>query len=175
MAVLPELAALSKAFQRGIVNFGHIVPAINHTTDKLTKIAQEETPITHLQVDVQESGRLGTCNLQSNEYEVQVLHNLLRNYVPALKQNILYVSRILCQLFQHSTASIQLRFQSMGHRSLPATDAKKWPHWRSSTFQMKKSHDAKQMQNGRSWNMTFFFGKGKSLKNLKMSPQQSGV
>lgn len=55
-AVLPELAALSKTFQRGTVNFGHIVPAINHTTDKLTKIAQEETPITQLQVDVQESG-----------------------------------------------------------------------------------------------------------------------
>ncbi|XP_020615056.1 zinc finger protein 862-like [Orbicella faveolata] len=55
-AVLPELAALSKAFQHGTVNFGHIVPAINHTTDKLTKIVQEETPITQLQVDVQESG-----------------------------------------------------------------------------------------------------------------------
>jgi len=79
-AVLPELAALSKAFQRGTINFGHIVPpAINHTTDKLTKIALEETPITQLQVDVQKSGRLGTCDLQSNEYEVQVLRNLLRN------------------------------------------------------------------------------------------------
>ena len=87
-AVLPEQAALSKAFQRGTVNFGRIVHAINHTTDKLTKIAQEETPITQLQVDVQESGRLGTCNLQTNEYEVQVLRNHLRNYVHALKQNI---------------------------------------------------------------------------------------
>ena len=88
-AVCPELAALSKAFQRGTINFGHIVPAINHTTDKkLTKIAQEVTPITQLQVDVQESGRLGTCDLQNNKYEVQVLRNLLRNYVHALKQNI---------------------------------------------------------------------------------------
>ena len=34
-AVLPEQAALSKAFQRGTVNFGRIVHAINHTTDKL--------------------------------------------------------------------------------------------------------------------------------------------
>ena len=47
-AVLPELAALSKAFQQGTINIGHIVPAINHTTDKLTKIALEETPITQL-------------------------------------------------------------------------------------------------------------------------------
>jgi len=88
--VCPELAALSKAFQRGTINFGHIVPAINHTTDnKLTKITQEVTPITQLQDDVQESGRLGTCDLQNNKYEVQVLRNLLRNYVlHALKQNI---------------------------------------------------------------------------------------
>ena len=55
--VLPELAALSKVFQKGTVNFGHIVPAINYTTDKLTKIVQEPTPIIDLQIDVQEDGR----------------------------------------------------------------------------------------------------------------------
>ena len=43
-AVLPELAALSRVFQRGIVNFGHILPAITYPTDKLTKIAQDENP-----------------------------------------------------------------------------------------------------------------------------------
>ena len=43
-AVLPELAALSRVFQRGIVNFGHILPAITYPTDKLTKITQDENP-----------------------------------------------------------------------------------------------------------------------------------
>ena len=29
--VLPELAALRRVFQRGTVNFGHILPAITYT------------------------------------------------------------------------------------------------------------------------------------------------
>jgi len=87
-AVLPELAALSRVFQRGTVNFGHILPAITYTTDKLTKIAQDETPITQLQVDIQENGRLGTCEFKSNDHEIQVLRNLLKKYTQALKENI---------------------------------------------------------------------------------------
>ena len=87
-AVLPELAALSRVLQRGTVNFGHILPAITYTTDKLTKIAQDETPITQLQVDIQENGRLGTCEFKSNDHEIQVLRNLLKKYTQALKENI---------------------------------------------------------------------------------------
>ena len=87
-AVLPELAALSRVFQRGTIDFAHILPAITYTTDKLTKIAQDETPITQLQVDVQESGRLGTCEFQSNDHEIQVLRNLLMKYTQVLKENI---------------------------------------------------------------------------------------
>ena len=87
-AVLPELAALSRVLQRGTVNFGHILPAITYTTDKLTKIAQDETPITQLQVDIQENGRLGTCEFKSNDHEIQVLHNLLKKYRQVLKENI---------------------------------------------------------------------------------------
>ena len=87
-AVLLELAALSRVFQRGIVNFGHILPAITYTTDKLTKIAQDETPITQLQIDIQENGRLGTCEFKSNDHEIQVLRNLLKKYTQALKENI---------------------------------------------------------------------------------------
>lgn len=87
-AVLPELAALSRVFQRGTVNFGHSLPAITYTTDKLTKIAHDETPITQLQVDIQENGRLGTCKFKSNDHKIQVLHNLLKRYTQALKENI---------------------------------------------------------------------------------------
>ena len=87
-AVLPELAVLSRVFQRGTVTFGHILPAITYTTDKLTKIAQDKTPITQVQVDVQESGQLGTCEFQSNDHEIQVLRNLLMKYTQALKENI---------------------------------------------------------------------------------------
>ena len=87
-AVLPELAALSRVFQRGTINFGHILPAITYTTDKLTKIAQDKTPITQLQVDIQENGRLGTCEFKSNDHEIQVLRNLLNKYTQALKENI---------------------------------------------------------------------------------------
>ena len=87
-AVLPELAALSRVLQRGTVNFGHILPATTYTTDKLTKIAQDETPITQLQVDFRENGRLGTCEFKSNDHEIQVLRNLLKKYTQALNQNI---------------------------------------------------------------------------------------
>ena len=87
-AVLPELAALSRVLQRGTVNFGHILPAITYTTDKLTEIAQDETPITQLQVDIQENGRLGTCEFKSNDHEIQVLRNLLKKYRQVLKENI---------------------------------------------------------------------------------------
>ena len=87
-AVLPELAALSRVFQQGTVNFANILPAITYTTDKLTKIAQDETPITQLQVDVQESGRLGTCEFQSNDHEIQVLRNLLMKYSQVVKEKI---------------------------------------------------------------------------------------
>ena len=87
-AVLPELTALSRVFQRGIVNFGHILPAITYTTDKLTKIAQDETPVSQLQVDIQENGRLGTCELKSNDHEIEVLRNLQNKYTQALKENI---------------------------------------------------------------------------------------
>ncbi|XP_078346379.1 zinc finger protein 862-like [Oculina patagonica] len=87
-AVLPELAALSRVFQRGTVNFGHVLPAITYTTDKLTKIAQDETPITQLQIDVQENGRLGTCGFKTNDRDIQVLRNLLKKYIQALKENI---------------------------------------------------------------------------------------
>ena len=83
-AVLPELAALSRVLQRGTVNFGHILPAITYTTDKLTEIAQDKTPITQLQVDIQENGRLGTCEFKSNDHEIQVL----KKYTQALKENI---------------------------------------------------------------------------------------
>lgn len=63
-AVLPKLTALSRVFQRSTVNFGHILPAITYTSDKLMKIAHDETPITQLQVDIQENGRLGTCEFK---------------------------------------------------------------------------------------------------------------
>ena len=87
-AVLPELAALSRVLQRGTVNFGHILPAITYTTDKLTKIAQDETPITQLQFDIQENGQLGTCEFKSNDHEIQVLRNLLKKYRQFLNENI---------------------------------------------------------------------------------------
>lgn len=85
-AVLPDLATLSRVFQRGTINY--ILPAITYTTDNLTKIAQDETPITQLQVDVKESGRLSTCEFQSNKHKKQVLRNLLMNYTQVLKENI---------------------------------------------------------------------------------------
>lgn len=86
-AVLAELAALSRVFQRGTVNFGHILPAVTYTIDKLMEIIQDKTPITQLQVDAQQGGRLGTCEFQSNDHEIQVLRNLLMKYTQALKEN----------------------------------------------------------------------------------------
>ena len=145
-AVLPELAALSKAFQRGTVNFGHIVPAINHTTQKLTKIAQEETRITQLQVDVQESGRLGTCDLQSNEYEVHVLRNLLRNYVHALKQNITLRSKDSMPAVSAFNMFNPTAIPNLGTSEFTSYGCKEMATLTKQYF----PNNAKQMQNGRS-------------------------
>ena len=65
-----------------------MLPAITYTTDKITKKAQDKTPITQLQVDIQENGQLGTCEFKGNDHEIQVLPNLLKKYTQALKENI---------------------------------------------------------------------------------------
>jgi len=164
-AVLPELAAVSRVFQRGSINFAHILPSITYTTDKLTNKAQAETPITQLQVDVKESGRLSTCEFRSNKHEIQVLHNLLMKYTQVL------ISRMPCQWAMHFPSLMQMPFQTMEQQSFQPMGRKKLAHCQSTIFQVTRKISSRWKQKGRIQNTTFFCGKSRFLRNLITSPQ----
>jgi len=90
---LPIIAQLSKAFQLGSVNFSHIAPLIQSTKDKLTQLSQTKTPVTKLREDLHEDGRLSglrqdVTGMDSMEFHLTRMNQLLQKYITALKTNI---------------------------------------------------------------------------------------
>lgn len=66
--VLPLLNQLSKTFQRGIVNFSHTGPAVEHAKQKLQTISSDAIPIKQQQEDFNPGGRLSDIDLTPTEY-----------------------------------------------------------------------------------------------------------
>lgn len=85
---LPALSHPSKAFQRGIVSFSAIQPAIDYTLDQLTEIAAEKKPLRKLQKDLGEGGRLVTTEISLTPTAESYLQNLTVKYTDSLKDNI---------------------------------------------------------------------------------------
>ena len=86
--ILPHLSTMSKAFQKGAVDFSQIAPTIEYTKGQLDDAVETKSPINKLKEDLQEDGRLGLLDMNASEYQYQGLENLLCNYVDALKANI---------------------------------------------------------------------------------------
>ena len=86
--LLPYLSNLSKASQRGTVDFSRIAPTIEYTKEKLEEAAETKSPINWLKADLLDTGRLGILDMNASLHHLQVLENLLSNYVNALKANI---------------------------------------------------------------------------------------
>ena len=86
--LLPYLSKLIKAFERGTVDFSRIAPTIEYTKEKLEEAAETKSPINRLKADLLDTGRLGILDMNSSLHHLQVLENLLSNYVNALKANI---------------------------------------------------------------------------------------
>ena len=71
--VLPHLSNLSKAFQRGTVDFSRIQPTIEYTKEKLDEAVESKSPINRLKTDLLENGRLGILDMNASLYQLQVL------------------------------------------------------------------------------------------------------
>ncbi|CAG2205675.1 unnamed protein product [Mytilus edulis] len=93
--ILTILASLSRAFQKGTINFSSVQPAIDHTMDSLDDLLPtvSDDPLTsnvssQLKSELSEQGRLEALELQPSDFEWKQMTNLLTKYVHALKENI---------------------------------------------------------------------------------------
>ena len=86
--VLPLLAQLSKTFQRGSLNFSHVILAIAYNRAKLQAISESREPLEQLRIDLHSEGRLGECQLTLSENQEKELERLLIQYTAALRDNI---------------------------------------------------------------------------------------
>lgn len=87
-AVLPCLASLSKAFQKGNVHFAAIAPSISYTLDTLDILVEKKECINTLKNDISPSGRLSLCGFEITPAQEQQMANLFQKYVITLKSNI---------------------------------------------------------------------------------------
>ena len=72
--ILPILAALSKSFQKGAINYASIKPSIDYSKDRLNDVKITEEPIKQLKQDLSSGGRLETLELVCTESNVRDLH-----------------------------------------------------------------------------------------------------
>jgi hypothetical protein len=86
--VLPILSTLSRTFQAGTINYARIEPSINYTMDALNNVLQTESPVTKMEEDLQQGGRLYALGLHLGEFERENMKVLLRRYIEALQSNI---------------------------------------------------------------------------------------
>lgn len=86
-AILLILAQLSKYFQKDVISFSAINPAVKLTKDKIKEIQETEEPLEKLKVDADSFTIMcgdNNWNVRDSEY----LHKLLTNYTNALIENI---------------------------------------------------------------------------------------
>ena len=86
--VLPVLSQLSKRFQRGNVNFSHLLPAIKATPAKLNRLKEDKECLKKLQNDLAQNGRLHRCGLTLSDNKMQELCSLMNRYIVTLQDNI---------------------------------------------------------------------------------------
>ena len=86
--VLPVLSQLSKRFQRGNVNFSHLLPAIKATHAKLNRLKEDKECLKKLQNELAQNGRLHRCGLTLSENKMRELCSLMNRYTVALHDNI---------------------------------------------------------------------------------------
>ena len=75
-------------FQRGNVNFSHLLPAIKATHAKLNRLKEDKECLKKLQNDLAQNGRLHRCGLTLSDNKMQELCSLMNRYIVALQDNI---------------------------------------------------------------------------------------
>ncbi|PFX13734.1 Zinc finger protein 862 [Stylophora pistillata] len=86
--VLPVLSQLSNRFQRGNVNFSHLLPAIKATHAELNRLKEDKESLKKLQNDLAQIGRLHRCGLTLSDNKMQELCSLMNRFIVALQDNI---------------------------------------------------------------------------------------
>lgn len=86
--ILPHLDTLSKTFQKGTTDFSRIGPSIDHTKDKLDEIRESMAPVSRLYADIQPGGRLGICEMEVTDCQIETAKSLLVQYIDVLKRNL---------------------------------------------------------------------------------------
>ena len=84
--MLPSLSALSKAFQKGSLNFSRITPAINRCKAKIREIESKEVIWKELEKDL--AGRLKPLNISMTESQEKRVKSLAGKYVKSMCENI---------------------------------------------------------------------------------------
>ena len=77
-----------KRFQRGNVNFSHLLPAIKATHAKLNRLKEDKECLKKLQNDLVQNGRLHRCGLTLSDSKMQELCSLMNRYIVGLQNNI---------------------------------------------------------------------------------------
>lgn len=89
--VLPQLAILSKSFQRGKIDFAQVQPSIDCAKDKLDEIVENDVPQKRLAIDLEEGGKLnllGVTNVVGSSSNFEEMSRTASKHVGALKYNI---------------------------------------------------------------------------------------
>ena len=86
--VLPSFAKLSKAFQRGSVNFTNIKPSIAYTKQKLNTITETGTPVKEFAEDFKTGGRRSSLEICVRETDIQQQETLQKRNTCSLMNNI---------------------------------------------------------------------------------------
>ena len=86
--VLPSLAKLSKAFQRGSVNFSNIKLSIVYTKQNVNTITETGTPVKEFAEDFKTGGRRSSLEICVQETDIQQHETLLKKYTRSLMNNI---------------------------------------------------------------------------------------
>jgi len=87
-AVLPCLASLSKAFQKGNVHFASIASSVEYTLDTLDGLSRKKDFIETLKTDLAATGRLALSDIELSSFEEEQLGNQFTKYIKALTTNI---------------------------------------------------------------------------------------
>ena len=69
--VLPHLSTISKALQKGTVDFSQIAPTIEYAKGQLDDAVKTKCPINRLKVDLEGDGRLGLLDMNASEHQYQ--------------------------------------------------------------------------------------------------------
>lgn len=75
--ILPILAALSKFFQKGVINYASIKSSLDYSKDRLNDVKITEEPIKQLGQDLASGGHFETLEFMCIESNVKDVQGLL--------------------------------------------------------------------------------------------------